>query len=66
MKDILFEISNLQRNNPQMCKGWLLQLFGLKWGSELWYDLLEYDVLTWYNRLPIEDKEILLTQPFFE
>lgn len=66
MSDILLKISSLQNTNPQACKGWLLRLFGLKWGSELWYDLLEYDVVTWYNRLPTEDKETLLTHPFSE
>lgn len=66
MSNILLIVNDLRDKKPEVCKVLLQKLFGLKWGGELWYDLLEYDVLTWYNRLPIEDKETLLTHPFFE
>jgi len=66
MSNILLEVSTLQSENPQACRAWLQSLFGLKWGSELWYELLDYDVVTWYNRLLLEDKETLLNHSLTE
>ena len=66
MSNILLQVSDLRSKNPQACKVWLQSLFGLKWGSELWYDLLDYDVVTWYNRLVLEDKETLLSHSLSE